>query len=148
MVYVADPVGTGLVASLARPGGNLTGVSDMATDLSAKRLELLTEAVPSPKLLPTFCQLFSVLKGAAGELVEVRSNPGTHTQDPGAIKRHDLRLLLALGIVIVRYQLGSFPDPTHVMAPTPHRSSRYVKAVCGFERSRQRGTTQRVRHPP
>jgi hypothetical protein len=45
MVYVAAPVGTGLVASLARPGGNLTGVSDMATDLSAKRLELLNEAI-------------------------------------------------------------------------------------------------------
>jgi putative tryptophan/tyrosine transport system substrate-binding protein len=47
MVYVADPVGTGLVTDLARPGGNLTGVSDMATELSAKRLELLKEAVPT-----------------------------------------------------------------------------------------------------
>ena len=47
MVYVADPVGTGLVTGLAQPGGNLTGVSDMATELSAKRLELLKEAVPT-----------------------------------------------------------------------------------------------------
>jgi putative ABC transport system substrate-binding protein len=47
MVYVADPVGTKLVPSLGRPGGNLTGVSDMAAELSAKRLELLKEAVPT-----------------------------------------------------------------------------------------------------
>jgi len=46
MIYVGDPVGTGLVSTLGRPGGNLTGVSDMATDLSAKRVELLREAVP------------------------------------------------------------------------------------------------------
>ncbi len=41
-----DPVGTGFVASLARPGGNVTGVSSISPELSGKRLELLREVVP------------------------------------------------------------------------------------------------------
>jgi ABC-type uncharacterized transport system substrate-binding protein len=42
-----DPVGTGVVASLARPGGNVTGLSSQTSDTSAKRLELLREVVPN-----------------------------------------------------------------------------------------------------
>lgn len=42
-----DPVATGLVASLAHPGGNITGISDVASTLSAKRLDLLKQAVPN-----------------------------------------------------------------------------------------------------
>jgi putative ABC transport system substrate-binding protein len=42
----ADPVGSGLVSSLARPGGNITGLSQMSPDLDGKRLELLREAFP------------------------------------------------------------------------------------------------------
>jgi putative ABC transport system substrate-binding protein len=46
MAASSDPVGTGLVTSLARPGGNLTGLSLLNPELSGKRLELLKEAVP------------------------------------------------------------------------------------------------------
>jgi putative ABC transport system substrate-binding protein len=41
-----DPVGTGIVASLARPGGNVTGLSNLAADLASKRLEMLREVFP------------------------------------------------------------------------------------------------------
>ena len=46
MVYIGDPIGAGLVASLARPGGNITGVSWGGIELSSKQLELLKETVP------------------------------------------------------------------------------------------------------
>jgi putative ABC transport system substrate-binding protein len=46
MVINQDPVATGLVDSLARPGGNITGISRLTRELSGKRLELLTELVP------------------------------------------------------------------------------------------------------
>src|SRR3974390_2750184 len=46
-IGASDPVATGLVASLARPGGNVTGISDNATTLSTKRLELLKQTKPN-----------------------------------------------------------------------------------------------------
>lgn len=48
---IIDPVGSGLVASLSKPGGNLTGFSEVSQDLSAKRVQLLSETVLNLKLL-------------------------------------------------------------------------------------------------
>ena len=46
MTQVGDPVGSGFVASLARPGGNITGLSNLAPEISGKQLELLKEVIP------------------------------------------------------------------------------------------------------
>jgi putative ABC transport system substrate-binding protein len=61
-----DPVGTGLVASLARPGGNITGLSIQQTDLASKRLEMLREVVPG---LRTVAILFHI--GSPNAMLEM-----------------------------------------------------------------------------
>jgi putative tryptophan/tyrosine transport system substrate-binding protein len=63
----SDPVGTGLVASLARPGGNVTGLSYLGPDLAAKRLELAREVFSG---LPRLAIMAN--SGAAGAVVEMR----------------------------------------------------------------------------
>ena len=73
-----DPVGAGLVQSLARPGGNLTGVTTLSRELGGKRLELLKEAVPkisrvavlydaaSPGIVPDVKEVLPVAARALG----------------------------------------------------------------------------------
>jgi putative tryptophan/tyrosine transport system substrate-binding protein len=53
----ADPLGADLVATLARPGGNVTGLSNQQTDLAGKRLELLREVVPGLRRLAIMCNV-------------------------------------------------------------------------------------------
>ena len=54
MTNEGDPVGTGFVASLARPGGNITGLSTLAPELGGKRLELLKEIIPQLSRVAVF----------------------------------------------------------------------------------------------
>jgi ABC-type uncharacterized transport system substrate-binding protein len=81
MALVGDPVGSGLVASLARPGGNVTGLTNQTVDLEQKRLELLKEAIPSATRVavpfnpdtPYTGQAVALLQAAAPRLgVELR----------------------------------------------------------------------------
>ena len=84
MSQVGDPIGSGFVTSLARPGGNVTGVSNQAADLASKRLALLHEMVPGAKRIavlynpvdPVTEPQIRDVKAAAPKLgVEVRLYP-------------------------------------------------------------------------
>ena len=66
-----DPVGAGFVSSLARPGGNITGLSLQTTDLAAKRLELLREVVPGIRRLGVLANIGNA--GAVPEIDEVQA---------------------------------------------------------------------------
>jgi putative ABC transport system substrate-binding protein len=69
-----DPVGRGLVASLARPGGNVTGLSQLQADLAGKRLELLREVLPDVRRLAVLANV--AFAGAVQETAEVRRVAG------------------------------------------------------------------------
>ena len=70
-----DPVGTGLVASLARPGGNVTGLSLQQTDVAGKRLELLREVVPTLRRLAIMANVSG--PAAVLEMVEMQATART-----------------------------------------------------------------------
>lgn len=90
MAVVGDPVGSGFVASLARPGGNVTGLSNAAEQLSGKRVELLKELVPGMKR------------------VGVLRNPANATHP--IFLRETQAATHALGIEVIVVDLGSTAD--------------------------------------
>jgi len=110
MAVVADPVGSGLVASLAHPGGNVTGVSVMLAELSAKRLQLLKEAVPPLTRVavlwnpdaPHHLKVIQELKAAAPSLSITLNIAGARTPEQfgpafSAISRARAQALYVIG---------------------------------------------------
>jgi ABC-type uncharacterized transport system substrate-binding protein len=97
---VGDPVGAGLVASLGRPGGNVTGLTDQASDLGGKRLQLLQELIPGKHVIAVlmnpdtpFTRLaLTSVKTAAGtahirlEILEARTAEQVSSQFDAAMK--------------------------------------------------------------
>jgi len=76
MAQDPDPVGTGFVASLARPGGNITGLSNLRSDLGAKRLEILHDTVPGIGRLAIIGT--STTPGNSQALADVERAANTH----------------------------------------------------------------------
>jgi putative ABC transport system substrate-binding protein len=72
MINIPDPVGLGLVASLARPGGNVTGLAALAPELNTKRLEILKDAVPKLALVGLLRRPEGVNVGQDLQLKELR----------------------------------------------------------------------------
>jgi len=70
MTVVGDPVGSGLVASLARPGGNITGTSILAPEVGAKRLELLKEALPRVARVAVLANADNAVNGLTVKFIE------------------------------------------------------------------------------
>jgi putative tryptophan/tyrosine transport system substrate-binding protein len=119
IMNAGDPVETGMVESLAHPGGHVTGVSEVASDLSAKRLQLLKEAVPSVHTVAllwnqndlamqmrcTAAQAEAKKLGIATQLLGVRA-PNDFADAFGEMDRHppDAILLVADSLTVINHQ--------------------------------------------
>src|SRR2546425_4415847 len=155
-----DPVRSGFVASLARPGGNITGLSTLAPDLEAKQLELLRETLPSlarvgvlanansPKTEET-TRLEAETRALHLALTESRINRAEQLAPAFAAMRQ-----AGMGAVLFRYDLW-FIDPKQVATlvrqhrlPTMHNLRQFVEAgalvayVVDFAYLHRRGVSQ------
>ena len=114
MAQDSDPVGSGFVVSLARPGGNITGLSTLSPEISGKRLELLKEIVPALSRVaiignstePGYAQVLKEIELAAGalklklQLLDVRDAKDIETAFQAARKeRADAVLLLPASVL-------------------------------------------------
>jgi putative tryptophan/tyrosine transport system substrate-binding protein len=70
-----DPIGSGIVASLARPGGNVTGLSSQAPDTAGKRVELLREVIPGLRRLATLSDVGNPFAAQDVEQIQTAARP-------------------------------------------------------------------------
>ena len=122
MLSVGDPVALGLVASLARPGGNITGLSQMSPDLTGKRVELLKEILPKVKRVafiwdpdnPGQTLRFKEAQAAAGaagimlQSLEVRRSNELATAFAAAAKDHAEALVVPVSMARYEKEIADF----------------------------------------
>jgi ABC-type uncharacterized transport system substrate-binding protein len=109
MALVVDPVGSGLVKSLARPGGNVTGLSMMTSDLNPKRLQMLKDIVPGLTNVavlwnpdhPFHHQIIKELKAVAPSLSITLTFEGVQTDDDLDQRFADIRRVGAQAVYVV-----------------------------------------------
>jgi len=143
MAQDSDPVGNGFVASLARPGGNITGLSTLAPEISGKRLELLKEIVPRLSRLavlgfssqPGNAQLVKETELAAGafgvrlQYLDVLSPKDTETAFRAAGNgRADAVLMLVPGPIVGAHRTEIADLAVKNRLPVIYHSSVYVEA--------------------
>jgi putative ABC transport system substrate-binding protein len=143
MAQDIDPVGNGFVASLARPGGNITGLSTLAPEISGKRLELLKEIVPKfsrvavlgTSTQPGNAQQLRETELAAGafgvklQYIDVVSSKDIETAFRAASKgRADAVLMMVAGAVAAahRTQFAELAEKSRL--PTMYPQKSYVEA--------------------
>jgi putative ABC transport system substrate-binding protein len=142
MVMSADPVGSGLVASLAHPGGNVTGLTNMVTDLTAKRLQLLKEAIPRLARVavlwnpatPWHTSAVEELKAAAPSLSIELSFTGVRTPEEigpafSAVSRGHAQALYVIGDpFFFTHRMALLKPALKARLPTIHTARQYVDA--------------------
>ena len=142
MVNTVDPVGTGLVASLARPGGNITGLTNVSGEFAGKLLELLKEAFPKVSRVAVLWDPANAgnalslgeIKVAARALQITLQSAEVHGPDDfepafSAIKKERAGGLIVLRNVIASAYLARIVDSTaKSRLPTMYTQSDYVDA--------------------
>ena len=142
MATDTDPVGNGFVTSLARPGGNITGLSALAPELSGKQLELLKEILPRLSRVAVFgtssnpgnAQMLKEVRLAAGafgvklQYLEVRGLKGIETAFRAASKeRAEAVLYLVAGLVDAGHRTEITELALKSRLPAIYQSRRYVE---------------------
>jgi putative ABC transport system substrate-binding protein len=142
MMGTGDPVGAGLVASLARPGGHVTGLSSMVTDLYGKRIELLREMVPglarlaglfnmgNPALPPAWqeVELAARSLGIQPQLLDVRTPEDLGRAFDAAISQHATALVVGLDTLTLAHRRTIADLAAQHRLPAMYAASEFVDA--------------------
>ena len=145
MISTVDPVAGGIVDSLARPGGNITGLALLTRDLSAKRLELLSEVLPHKSRVAVLWDsdapgpkiAFEEYRAAAAsanlqlQSVEVRGpTPNLDAAFRAAAKRQAQALITIRNPLLARYAKQIAALATENRLPSMCEESQYVETGC------------------